>query len=289
MEAIIREKKPHLKDASVYNMVVNLKKLYRDMFGNEDYDISKFNDTSLIVDFLKDKPINTVMTYYTYLYTLTGLPFYKEENGKLKKIRDSSDLPPADEEHTISKEEIKEKFKELKKLSTQIYKGVTNGSEGPPRLHTKEALIVLQNAILVGLMGDLYMAPRRSKDYTEMLLKGKADDKNYIENGEFVFNVYKTDKFYGQQRIKIPPVLKKMIDAYREVSPHEYLFTSLFGKQLQSIGARLNDIFGRPIGVNSMRRNSLKEFRPFLDQKKKINEKMTLMGSSIKELPHYTR
>lgn len=279
MEAIIREKKPHLKDASVYNMVVNLKKLYRDVFGNEDYDISKFNDISLIVDFLKDKPINTIMTYYTYLYTLTDLPFYKEENGKLKKIRDSADLPPADEEHTITESEIKEKFKELKKKSTQLYKQPIS----------KEGLLTLQNAILVGLMGDLFMAPRRSKDYTEMLLKGKADDKNYIENGEFVFNVYKTDKFYGQQRIKIPPVLKKMIDAYREVSPHEYLFTSLFGKQLQSIGARLNEIFGRPIGVNSMRRNSLKEFRPFLDQKKKINEKMTLMGSSIKELPHYTR
>jgi len=279
MEAIIREKKPHLKDASVYNMVVNIKKLYRDMFGSEDYDISKFNDTSLIVEYLKDKPINTIMTYYTYLYTITGLPFYKEENGKLKKIRDSSDLPPADEEHTISKEEIEEKFKELKKLSKQIYKQPI----------TKEALIVLQNAILIGLMGDMFMTPRRSKDYTEMLLKGKADDKNYIENGEFVFNVYKTDKFYGQQRIKIPPVLKKMIDAYREVSPHEYLFTSLFGKQLQSIGARLNEIFGRPIGVNSMRRNSLKEYKPFLEQKQKIDDHMKSMGSSLSVLKNYTR
>jgi hypothetical protein len=279
MEAIIREKKPHLKDASVYNMVINIQRLYRDLFGTTDYDISKFNDTSLIVEYLKDKPINTIMTYYTYLYTITGLEFYKTENGKLKKIRDGTDLPASDAEHTISEAEIKEKFAELKKQSNKIYKNPI----------TKEGLLVLQNAILIGLMGDMFMAPRRSKDYTEMLLKGKADDKNYIEKGEFVFNVYKTDKIYGQQRIKIPTILKKMIDAYREVSPHEYLFTTLFGKQLQSIGARLNEIFGRPIGVNSMRRNSLKEFRPFLEQKKKINEKMTLMGSSIKELPHYTR
>lgn len=279
MEAIIREKKPHLKDSSVYNMVMNIQRLYRDMFGTTDYDVSKFNDPSLIVEYLKDAPLNTKMTYYTYLFTLTDLPFYKEENGKLKKIRDHSELPPADEDHTISKEEIKEKFKELKKESAKIYKGTV----------TKESLLTLQNAILVGLMGDMYMAPRRSKDYTEMLLRGKADDKNYIENGEFVFNVYKTDKFYGQQRIKIHAVLKKMIDAYREVSPHDYLFTTLFGKQLHSITPRLTEIFGRPIGVNSLRRNSLQEFKPFLEQKKVINTKMLSMGSSIDELPHYAR
>lgn len=279
MEEVLLSNNPNLKASTLYNYITNLKKLYRDLFKSDDYDLEKFNQTSLIVDYLKDLPLGTRSAMFVYLSTLTKNPVYKEEGSKLKKIRESTPLPAADAEHTIAEDEIKQKFKELKKQSTLIYKGVIN----------KDSLIQLQNTILIAVVGNIYFPPRRNKDWTEMLLHTKRDDANYIDGNEFVFNEYKTQKYYGQQRVKIPPPLKKLIDEYKSVCQYEYLFTSIFGKQLQSITPRLNEIFGRSVGVNSFRRNALHEYKHHLEERKEINDVMGEMGSSVNMLKHYVR
>jgi hypothetical protein len=280
METVLKMMKPNLAPSSVYNYVKNLEKLYRDVFGDDKYDLSKFDDVDKILDFLKDAPLNTRMSKLSYLSSLTGNVRFKEENAKLKVVRDTNPLPASLPENNIDEVEIKQKFKQLKKRNTQLFKrGV----------QTLKDLQEVQNTLLVAVTGNLFMEPRRSQDWTEMLLNGKDDKKNYIENNEFVFNVYKTGKYFGQQRIPIHPQIKKLIDQLRTVQNTEYLFTSIFCKQLQSITPRLKEIYGKDVSANSFRRNALREHRPFLEEKEKINEKMNRMGSSIKELRHYTR
>ena len=63
--------------------------------------------------------------------------------------------------------------------------------------------------------------PRRLKDYDEMIYRSKMGrnlsiDKNYyISNkSEFIFNTYKTDYIYGQQKFKISEDLKNIIEGY---------------------------------------------------------------------------
>jgi len=282
MEAVLKANRPELKESSIKNYVSNLKSLYRNVFGNDKYTLENFNETEPILDFVRQKPVASQHSSLSYLFVLTGNPVYQQEMKRVKVLVNEqvNAREPADEAHTTSAEEIQAVFKQLKKRSAQIYK---------KKEFNKETLLELQNTILVALMGNLYIPPRRSLDYEEMLLHGKDDSKNYIDGNELVFNVYKTAKHYGQQRVKMPAPLKKLIDDYRKVSPYEYLFTGAFGKPLHSITPRLTELFGRPVGVNSMRRNSTQQFNDFADQHPKVKAHMIGMGSSVGELNHYCR
>jgi len=282
MEEVLKRNRPELKESSIKNYVSNLRSLYRNVFGDDKYNLENFNQTKPILEFIHQKPVGSQHSSLSYLFVLTGNPIYQQEMKRVKVLVNDkvNAREPTDEDHTTTQDEINQLFKHLKKRSADIYKkGEFN----------RETLLELQNTILVALMSNLYIPPRRSLDYEEMLLHGKDNTKNYIDGNELVFNVYKTAKHYGQQRIKMPPPLKKLIDDYRMVSPYEYLFTGAFGKPLHSITPRLTELFGHPVGVNSLRRQSTQQFNAFADQQPKVKEHMKLMGSSVFELNHYCR
>jgi hypothetical protein len=282
MEKVLKENRPELKVSSIKNYVSNLKSLYRNVFGDDRYILENFNQTRPILEFVRQKPIASQHSSLSYLFVLTGNPIYQQEMKSVKVLVNDqvNAREPVDEEHTTSDVEIKKIFKQLKKRSDAIYK------QGD---FTKDTLLELQNTILVALMGNLYIPPRRSMDYVEMLLHDKKDDHNYIDGNELVFNVYKTAKHYGQQRVKMPPPLKQLIDDYKRVSPYQYLFTGTFGKKLHSITPRLTEIFGHAVGVNSMRRSSTQQFEKFVTQQPIVKEHMSQMGSSIAGINHYCR
>jgi len=282
MEQVLKSNRPNLKESSIRNYVSNLKSLYRGVFGTDEYTLKRFNDTAPILDYLQQKPLSSQLALLSYLVVLTNNPVYTDVMKNLKPVRDQQieTRPEVDANHSVSNVEIVEVFDKLKKRSDAIYK---SGDITP------KTLLELQNTILVALMGNIYIPPRRSMDYVEMLLHDKRDDKNYIDGDTLVFNVYKTARTYGQQRIKMPAALKKLINAYKIVSPYQYLFTGLQGKQLHSITPRLTEIFNHAVGVNSMRRNSTQQFGEFADITPRVKAHMKGMGSSVGVLNHYCR
>jgi len=282
MEQVLKSNRPNLKESSIRNYVSNLKSLYRAVFGTDQYTLKRFNETAPILEYIRTRPLSSQIALLSYLVVLTGNPVYTNEMKILKPLRDQEieTRPQVDADHSVSNEEIIEIFQKLKKRSDAIYK---SGDITP------KTLLELQNTILVALMGNIYIPPRRSMDYVEMLLHDKRDDKNYIDGDTLVFNVYKTARTYGQQRIKMPAALKKLIDAYKIISPYEYLFTGLHGKQLHSITPRLTEIFNHAVGVNSMRRNSTQQFGGFVEQQPYVKSHMKGMGSSVGVLNHYCR
>jgi len=282
MEQVLKSNRPNLKESSIRNYVSNLKSLYRAVFGTDQYTLKRFNETAPILEYIRTRPLSSQIALLSYLVVLTGNPVYTNEMKILKPLRDQEieTRPQVDANHSVSNEEIIEIFQKLKKRSDAIYK---SGDITP------KTLLELQNTILVALMGNIYIPPRRSMDYVEMLLHDKRDDKNYIDGDTLVFNVYKTARTYGQQRIKMPAALKKLIDAYKIISPYEYLFTGLHGKQLHSITPRLTEIFNHAVGVNSMRRNSTQQFGGFVEQQPYVKSHMKGMGSSVGVLNHYCR
>lgn len=282
MEQVLKSNRPNLKESSIRNYVSNLKSLYRGVFGTDEYTLQRFNDTAPILDYLQQKPLSSQLALLSYLVVLTNNPVYTEVMKNLKPFRDQQieSRPEVDADHSVNNVEIMKVFDKLKKRSDAIYK---SGDITP------KTLLELQNTILVALMGNIYIPPRRSMDYVEMLLHDKQDNKNYIDGNHLIFNVYKTARTYGQQRIKIPAALKKLIDAYKIVSPYQYLFTGLQGKQLHSITPRLTKIFNHAVGVNSMRRNSTQQFGEFADLTPQVKAHMKGMGSSMGVLNHYCR
>lgn len=144
--------------------------------------------------------------------------------------------------------------------------------------------------------------PRRSLDYILMKVvpKLKTDlstEYNYLALKEnvFVFNRYKTDKKYGQQKITIPKELRKSIDEYlahhplREEKEYCFLINShneAF-KGTNSITMLLNRIFKKKISSSMLRHIFLtNKYGDDLKERKKTAEKM---GHSIAEQSDYIK
>jgi hypothetical protein len=114
------------------------------------------------------------------------------------------------------------------------------------------------------------------------------DKDNYVKDGCFVFNAYKTFKTYGQQVIPIPHEIYDLILILSHISPHEYMFaTNTGGRYHQSnFNLLINQLMGSKQGksTNSLRKHYLQTmFGNVLD----IKDTMAAMGSSSNVINSY--
>jgi len=143
-------------------------------------------------------------------------------------------------------------------------------------------------------------APRRNKDYTEMMVvfdePAELDTtKNYYVSSsqEFIFNNYKTAKLYGQQRIDVPTALVDVLDNFIEKHPmneqDEFpLLVNSKGKRISNVNGItniLNNIFKKNIGSSALRHIFLNDkFGESLVERKKIANEM---GHSVSTQNNY--
>jgi integrase len=116
------------------------------------------------------------------------------------------------------------------------------------------------------------MAPRRNKDWLEMVVVNKLSDKlpkdkNYyaIKDGKVQFNVYKTSKAYGTQEFAVPEDLKTVLGKYlahhplfkdKRKAPNFPLLVAFDGSPFtaeNTITRILNKIFGQKVGASMLR------------------------------------
>ena len=145
-------------------------------------------------------------------------------------------------------------------------------------------LQAIQNYIILCLLGGMFIAPRRSLDYTEFVIKDIDKDKdNYLDKTELVFNRYKTAKFYDEQRVSIPKELLTILKKWIKNNDTEYLLFDSNGSKLTSVklNQRLNKIFGKKASVNLLRHSYLTDkFGDEIERSKKMSEVAENMGTS---------
>ena len=286
MEEVLKQNRPELSSSSVYNYTSSLKKLYRDATGRTDYSLSVFNDVPLMVEALKNRPSSSKQTIFSYLYVLTQNPQFQEEMQRAKSTNQEqvASQPPTDPDKTTTMKEIKTLFKKLKKDATAVYK---SGE------FTPENILKIQDMLLIALLGNLYIPPRRAMDYTEFLIHGSDPASNYVDGNELVFNKYKTMKTYGTQRIPMPSQLEKLLKTYATTFPDAtYLFTTIKGKKLngKQLWDRLHEIFGKSVSVNALRRAFITDTYTEYDKvTKQLGTDMRAMGSSPAVFRYYCR
>jgi len=133
--------------------------------------------------------------------------------------------------------------------------------------------------------------PRRNKDYTEMFIvfdePAELDTtKNYYiaSTQEFVFNIYKTAKKFGVQRIAVPAALVEVLDNWILNHPlndqDEFpLLVDTKGKKINNINGItriLNNVFDKKIGSSALRHIFLNDkFGESLIERKKIALEMS--------------
>jgi integrase len=279
-------KEKGLSETSIKLYIRNLEKL------NDDKPIKNLNflkKTDKIIEKLKDKKPNTQRSYLISIVSILDCLYdnnsklYKDYHalmlGKNNEIKDNNkpgEMSQTQEKNWKQWDEILKDFNELFD-KVKSYKG---------KYLNKNQYNNLLNLLVSSLY--IYQEPRRNQDYQKMMKIKKYNDKlpddvNYIDNDEFIFNVYKTSKKYGQKKIKINDELKPILNLYFKYSgnpknkPTPFLVD--FEKEplgaVNSITRILNKVFNKKIGSSMLRHIYLThKFGKDVDEMKKTAENM---------------
>ena len=283
----IKEKRPSLSHSSITTYTSVLKNLYKRVFGDEKFDMQKFNQTDKVLEHLKDVPSNKRKTILSALVIITNKKDYRDlmlddvkvYNDEMSKQQKSDQQ----KENWVDTDAITNVFENLQKNAMLVYK---------KKFRTSQDLQLIQSFILLACF--VYIPPRRSKDFVDFKIKNIDKDKdNYMEKNTFVFNSYKTSKFYGKQVVQIPVKLRNIIQRWMKINPTEYLFFDSNFNQLSSVklNQRLNKIFGgMKVSVNMLRHAYLTDkYSDTLNQQKEMKETMNKMGSSLQQADVYIK
>ena len=285
----ISEKRPKLSKSSITTYSSILRNLYKKVYGDDEYNLEKFNQPKLTLEFLEDLPPNRRKTILSALVIITDNKKYRDL--MLKDVRDyngdisKQEKSESQEASWIEKDDLNKIFKEHKKNSELIYK---------KNKLTKSDLQDIQNYIILAVLSGVFIPPRRSKDFVDFKIKNIDTSKdNYMDKNAFIFNSYKTAKTYGKQKIDIPVQLRNIIQKWSKLNPTEHLFFDSNMNKLSAVklNQRLNKIFnGKKVGVNQLRHTYLTDkYSETIKQKKEIKEDMKDMGSSSNMLTTYVK
>lgn len=277
----IKEKRPTLSASSIttYNSI--LTNLYKNVFGDKEIDVKKFNQIDKILKHLEDLPPNKRKSVLSALVIITDNKEYREKmNGDIQSYNkeiSKQEKSESQEENWVSQDDIREKYNQLENEAKLIYK----------KQHIKPSdLQQIQDYIILALLGGVHIPVRRSKDYVDFKIKNVNKEKdNYVDDKwkELVFNSYKTAKTYGKQTLSLPPKLKLILKKWISVNPTDYLLFDKNGNPLTNVklNQRFNKIFGKKASVNIMRHSILTEkFGEQLKKNKELEKEMSDMGSS---------
>ena len=181
----------------------------------------------------------------------------KEDRGK-----DTSVKTDKQEKNWIEWNDVLKVKEELKKTVDAIKNN---------KLITSAQYDSILHLLIISLYTDV--PPRRNQDYQQMFVvktwtEKEPTDRNYLDydGKQFVFNVYKTAKTHGQQKVAIPTDLFEIIDLYlkhhpthkgsKRFQPSFVFLVTADGSALSAINAItriFNRIFNKKVAASMLR------------------------------------
>jgi len=286
IKTILKSNRPNLAESSIKTYSSNLKNIYYKVFGIKEIILNDFNKNNEIMKYLENIEPQKRKTILASLFILTNNPKYHDEmmkdihhyNENIKmQIKDKKQ-----EEYFLNEEEMKEAYNKQKEIGEHLLK----------KKHlTMDDLQLIQNYIIFSLY---YLTiPRRSLDYTLMKIKNiNQETDNYIEKNNFIFNKYKTSKYYNRQTEPIPKDLMKLLKKWIKINTNEYLLFDTNNNPLtpSKLTHRLNNIFGKRIGTSALRHIYItNKHQSFLKQNEEIKKDLEAMGSSMAQINQYLK
>jgi len=211
------------------------------------------------------------------------LEYIENTKKKIDDIKLNQEKNDKEEKNWITQDDIKIIYNDMYKIYyplLQKYKTI----------NTKDYQKI-QNFIIISLY---YLnMPRRLMDYTELKISEYDKNKdNYIYKKQFIFNIFKTSKYYENNKVDINNELYNILNLFilykknnNELNQN-YLLESDNNKKLNSVNLnkRLNKIFGnKNISVNILRKSYLSSIYKNIPSLKEINNISNNMSNSFKE------
>jgi integrase len=287
----IKERKSGISANTVKTYVSLLKSLYyKHHESGTDMNYEWFNNQDHIIEMLKDKVPSSRKTTYSALICIA------DENDKYKKemMSDAADYNKIikSQTKTEKQEENWKSFDEIKKIYETYYGKVK------PLLNSKEELgkkdyAQLEDFIILSLTCGYWIPPRRSQDWVDFKIKNfDTKEDNCILKGNFVFNKYKTAKFYHEQIVPIPKGLKLILTKWIKHNKSEYLICDHYGNKMTNVklSQRLNKIFdGLKISTSMLRHIYLSSKLENMPKILELEKLASNMGNSPMQAMEYVK
>ena len=223
IQETLKENRPHLSQGSLTIYTSILKNLfYKAHSKDSSVNPAWFEKQDEILKLLHDVPSRNRKTILSALVVVNNgnhVDKYKklmEEDGKISKD-EILDQQKSDSQNKnwVSQEEIRTLFDKTLKDVRPLFKKKSFDEFKPSEYRR------FQDLIMLACMAGVFIPPRRSQDFTEMRIKGPIDkeSENYMTKTSFVFNKYKTAKFYGKQEVDIPKDLRLLLNKLIRVNP----------------------------------------------------------------------
>jgi hypothetical protein len=250
LEKQIIKNRENIKASSVKTYISCLSNLIKKMDG--ELDVKFFDNTKKILAYLDDKTPVQRKTCLSALFILTKNEDYQKpmlEDIKLVNTQYKEQTKNKKEsENWLSQEDLQAFYNTYFKIANDIFK---------KKEWTNSDISELQKYFLLTFLGGYFFPPRRSQDFTELKLKNFDKEKdNFYYKGCFYFNIYKTAKSFGEQKIELPIEIDKQVKKYIKKIDNEYFFFNpKTGNKLTSpnITLMINSIFGKKASVNILR------------------------------------
>jgi hypothetical protein len=270
-----------LKDSSKKLYLSQLTKLNE---GKEPSNYKFLQDTEAVEKKLEKYSTNSKRTFYIAIVSFlpeknkTRKYFYDRMMQINKETRENTDRSEKQIKNWLSQEEVKAVWEKLK-------------TEAEPLLSKKKLTEpetkLLQSYIVLSLF--VLQPPRRSMDYSQMVVVPKYDDNmdkafNYmsVKDQVFKFNNYKTAGTYQTQTVPISEELFQLLKKYRKTG----LLLRNGDKPLTSpqVTVILNKIFDKKISVSMLRNIYLSS--KYGDESKSLTNDVADMGTSVNSAMH---
>lgn len=290
----IKKHRPNLSDSSLKTYRSILTNLYKKIKPEDKYDKDYFiTHPRQTIEFLKDvkpalrKTTLSALTVYTLddekVSTLYKIQMMKD--GKLYNeeiITQEKSEKQAD--NWITQDEVIKIYNSLEKVIKPIFND--SGTLSTRDLEKIQDYIIASVYVLI--------PPRRLMDYSEFKLKDFIENEdNYMKNGTFFFNKFKTAKF-KKDSFKVPTKLKNVIQKWGKINNDSpYLLSQSRNKDKKistsSLNSSLHRIFGKNVSVNILRHSYLSNYYKDTPALKEMNQLADQMGHSVNTALEYVK
>ena len=209
---------------------------------------------------------------------------------KVKEFISKNEKTQTQKDNWIDSDEIKKLFDE----HLLVFNNIVKKSKLKDKLEMSD-LQKAQDFIILILTSGLFIPPRRLLDYTSFIIKDTDQEKdNFFDSKKkkFVFNKYKTNKFYGKQEVELKdPKFLRYLRAWIRINPYNTLLFDSAGNPLTSVklNQRMNKLYGKKISVNILRHSFLSEKYKDVPKIEEINKTAQDMGNSLNEQLQYMK
>jgi hypothetical protein len=279
LEKQIIKNRENIKASSVKTYISCLSNLIKKMDG--ELDVKFFDNTKKILAYLDDKTPVQRKTCLSALFILTKNEDYQKpmlEDIKIVNSQYKEQVKSKKESaNWIEQEDLQAFYNTYLKIANDIFK---------KKEWTNSDITELQKYFLLVFLGGYFFPPRRSQDFTELKLKNFDKEKdNFYYKGCFYFNVYKTAKSFGEQKIELPSEIDKQVKKYIKKIDNEYFFFNpKTGNKLTSpnITLMINSIFGKRVSTNLLRHIYLSNKYKDVPAIKQMDATATAMGHDLR-------